>query len=218
MKFTYPLLGLLVCLCVNSSQAFAASYEEYWELTFFGGHRTSDNIEPDEEDDDDEASIDETEYYEIDFDNAGSGGVILGWNFDYNRTGELLFSHSVTDFDVEFDLADTEVSVSYLHIGGTVTISEGKVPFHIGGGLGVAHLDPSDKTLDSETRISANLGAGVKFLFSDSLSLRLDARGYGTFFDSDSYIFCSGKNGCLIRSSSKLWLQAEFAIGLTYRF
>lgn len=210
----YKHLGLTITIIsILFSPISNAKYnDEYWEITVFGGERTSDSLDNDEDLEENEEAV------EIDFLNDSSAGIILGWNFDYNRTGELMFSHSETKFDGDLILDDMDVSISYLHIGGTVTFSEDKVPVFLGGGLGVAHIEPQDKTLDSETRPSINLGIGVKFLFSDSFSMRLDARGYGTFFNSDGYLFCNGSKGCIIRTSSNLWLQGEFTAGLTYRF
>lgn len=206
------LLALLTCVLFSSHSFAQSDSNEYWDITVFAGERTSDNFEDDEDLDEGE------EAFEVDFLNDSSAGIILGWEFDYNRTGELLFSHSSTEFDGDVELDDMEISISYLHIGGTVTVNEGKVPIYIGGGLGVAHLEPGDDTLDSETRPSANLGIGAKFEFADNLSLRLDARGYATFFDSDGFLFCSGSKGCVIRTESNMWLQGEFTVGLTYRF
>lgn len=207
------LLALLSCVLFSPNSFALTDFDDYWDITIFAGQRTSDNFE------DDENLEEGEEAFEVDFLNDASAGIILGWEFDYNRTGELLFSHSNTEFDGDVQLDDMEVSISYLHIGGTVTVSEGsKVPIYIGGGLGVAHLAPRDNSLDSETRPSANLGIGAKFTFTESFSLRLDARGYATFFDSDGYLFCSGDKGCVMRTNSNMWLQGEFTAGLTYRF
>lgn len=204
---------LIVVVCALFSPLSQAQYyDEYWEIAVFAGERTSDSIDNDEDLEEGEDAV------EIDFLNDSSVGLILGWNFDYNRTGELMFSHSNTKFDGDINVDDMDVSISYLHIGGTVTFTEDKVPVFLSGGLGIAHIEPEDKTLDSETRPSVNIGIGVKFLFSDKFSMRLDARGYGTFFNSDGYLFCNGSNGCIIKTSSNLWLQGEFTAGFTYRF
>mgnify|MGYP005993700395 CR=1 FL=1 len=207
------LISSLLLLSFISTSAFAQrGIEEFWEITIFAGERTSQSFEDDEDLEEGE------EPFEIDFLNDSSAGIILGWEFDYNRKGELLFSHSQTEFDGDVELNDMDVSISYLHIGGSVTFNEGKIPIYLSGGLGIAHLEPGDDALDSETRPSGNLGIGAMFIFTEQLSLRLDARGYGTFFDSNGYVFCSGSQGCIIRSESNLWVQGEFTVGLTYRF
>ncbi|TRX53917.1 outer membrane beta-barrel protein [Thalassomonas sp. M1454] len=188
-----------------------------WQLTVFAGQRTSTTLEDDKDDDD--VSIDET-VTEVDFLNDTSAGLILGWEYDNNgRYGELLFSHSATEFEFDNDveLDDMDVSVTYLHFGGSVPVSSGKVPIYVSAGIGIAHLAPGDDSLDTETRPSANLGVGARFNFNENFALRLDARGYGTFFDSDGYIFCSGDT-CRIRTSSNVWFQADFTAGLTYTF
>ncbi|MDG1731778.1 MAG: outer membrane beta-barrel protein [Thalassotalea sp.] len=208
------LLSLIIALGFSQS-AIAANEtdKEQWQLTVFVGERTSSSFEDDDELDE------ETPAFEVDFLNEASAGIILGWDYDYNSQGELLFSHSNTEFDEGGDVAldDMEISISYLHLGGNVMVSDGKLPVYISAGIGIAHLAPSDSSLDSETKPSANLGVGVRFNFNDNLSLRLDARGYGTFFDSDGYIFCSGDT-CKIRTSSSVWFQADFTAGLSYLF
>jgi opacity protein-like surface antigen len=208
MKLTTITLFSLAMLSPNLQ---AADPEDYYEITIFAGQRTSDNIEDDEDLEEGE------EAFEVDFLNDASAGVILAWNYDYNRQGELLLSHSQTEFDGDVQLADMDISITYLHIGGNVTVSEGDVPILLSGGLGIAHLAPGDNSLESETRPSANLGLGARFNIAEDFSLRLDARGYATFFDSNGSIFCNGGD-CKVRTSSNLWLQAEFTAGLTYRF
>ncbi|OUS32019.1 hypothetical protein A9Q98_02370 [Thalassotalea sp. 42_200_T64] len=200
----------LFILGLFSPSVFAVQ-DDYYELTLFVGERTSDSFEDDESLEDDEES------FEVDFLNDASAGAILAWPFDYNRQGELLFSHSSTEFDGDVVLDDMDVSISYLHLGGNVTISGGKVPIVISGGLGIVHLAPGDNSLDSETRPSVNLGVGARFAIADDVTFRLDARLYASLFDSNGSIFCSGES-CVIRTNSNLWLQGEFTAGFSYRF
>ncbi|WP_068544704.1 outer membrane protein [Thalassotalea crassostreae] len=205
------ILLCLSCFLISIPSQAKDKEEDSYELTIFVGERTSSSIEDDEDLEEDE------EPFEVDFLNDASAGLILGWNYDFNRQAELLFSHSETEFDGDLVLDDMGISISYLHIGGNVLVNDGKVPIVISGGLGIAHLEPKDKELDSETRPSMNLGLGARFPVTEQLTIRLDGRVYASFFDSKGYVFCSG-DSCKIRTESNVWFQGEFTLGLAYQF
>ncbi len=198
---------LVACTLVASLSVRA----DYLEVSVFGGKRASSTFG------DSDNSINDDQGIEIDLKNESAVGIVLAWPYDYNRQGELLFSHSETEFDGDFQLVDQDISVSYLHFGGNIKVADGLVPIFISGGIGITHFDPEDDSLDTEIRPSINFGIGSKFALGDKFSFRIDARAYGTFFDSNGYIFCSGSS-CTVRSSSNLWLEGELSAGLTYRF
>ncbi len=96
-------------------------------------------------------------------------------------------------------------------------ISEGPIPLYLIGGFGLTHLSPKDSQLNNETRFSVNIGLASKISLSENVSLRLDSRMYGTFFNSDSAIFYDVET-CAIYISSDIWFQSEVSAGITYRF
>ena len=155
----------------------------------------------------------------IELNEATSYGLLTAWSFDSKRQGELLISHYNTNFSQsdDFSASNSGLGITYAHIGGNVPISEGPIPFYVTGGFGLTYLDPKDAQLSSETRFSINVGLASKIELSERLSLRLDSRVYGTFFNSDSAIFCDEAN-CAIYISSDIWFQTEVSVGLTYRF
>ena len=148
-----------------------------------------------------------------------SYGLLTAWSFDRKRQGELLISHYNTNFSQsdDFSASNTGLGITYAHLGGNVPLSEGPIPFYMTGGLGLTHLDPSDEQLSNETRFSVNIGLATKIELSERVSLRLDSRLYGTFFNSDSAIFCDVET-CAIYISSDIWFQSEVSAGITYRF
>ena len=155
----------------------------------------------------------------IELNEATSYGLLTAWSFDSKRQGELLISHYSTNFSHsdDFSASNSGLGITYAHIGGNVPISEGPIPFYVTGGFGLTHLDPKDAKLSSETRFSINVGLASKIELSERLSLRLDSRVYGTFFNSDSAVFCD-EAICGIYISSDIWFQTEVSVGLTYRF
>lgn len=155
----------------------------------------------------------------IELNDETSYGLLTAWSFDRKRQGEFLISHYNTNFSEsnDFSASSTALGITYAHIGGNVPISEGPVPFYLIGGLGLTHLAPNDKQLSNETHFSMNVGLATKVELSERFSLRLDSRIYGTFFNSDSAIFCDVE-ACAIYISSNIWVQTEVSAGLTYRF
>ncbi len=148
-----------------------------------------------------------------------SYGLLTAWSFDRKRQGEFLISHYNTNFSQsdDFSASNTGLGITYAHLGGNVPLSEGPIPFYMTGGLGLTHLAPSDEQLSNETRFSVNIGLATKIELSERVSLRLDSRLYGTFFNSDSAIFCDVET-CAIYISSDIWFQSEVSAGITYRF
>ena len=148
-----------------------------------------------------------------------SYGLLTAWSFDKKRQGELLISHYDTSFSQsdDFSASNTDVGISYLHIGGNLPVSSGYMPLYVTGGLGLTHFSPKDKDLNDETRFSMNVGLASKVELTEQISLRVDGRVYGTFFDSSSAIFCDVEN-CAIYISSDMWFQSEVSAGITFRF
>jgi len=148
-----------------------------------------------------------------------SYGLLLAWDVDSKRQGEFLINHNKSQFSQEVDslFNNNNLSVTYVHIGGNVPISDGYVPFYVTGGLGLTHLAPEDSMLDDETRFSMSVGLTAKVAVSENLSFRLGGRAYATFFNSDSTIFCNS-DVCAISITSDLWIQSEVNAGITFTF
>lgn len=149
-----------------------------------------------------------------------SAGVILGFKYANMQEIELFYSRYSTTLksgSTALAVSDLfDLDIHYLHIGGAV-LSEATdtiKPF-LSGGLGMTYFSPALDGADTETRPSLSIGAGIKWMPSKSLGLRLEARGYGTLFNSNSAVFCSG--GCRIRVSGDLLTQYEFFAGLIFR-
>ncbi len=152
-----------------------------------------------------------------------SYGLLVAWPYEKKQQGEFLISHYNTNFtgaplnSNESLLSDTGLGISYFHLGGNVPISGGALPLWVTGGLGLTHLSPDDSELTDETRFSLNIGLNTQLAVSENISLRLGGRIYGTFFNSDSAIFC-GTEACKVYISSSLWIQSEVNAGLTFKF
>ncbi len=148
-----------------------------------------------------------------------SYGLLTAWSFDRARQGEFLISHYNTGFSQsdDFSAGNTDLGITYAHLCGNVPIAGGPIPFYVTGGFGLTHFAPKYNQLSDETRFSVNIGLASKISLSENISLRLDSRLYGTFFNSDSAIFCDVET-CAIYISSDIWFQSEVSVGITYRF
>jgi hypothetical protein len=155
----------------------------------------------------------------IELSEATSYGLLSAWSFDRKRQGEFLISHYNTTFSQsdDFSASNTDLGITYAHLGGNVPISEGLIPMYVTGGIGLTHLAPKDEQLSDETRFSVNVGLASKIPLSENVSLRFDGRIYGTFFNSDSAVFCDYET-CAVYISSDIWFQSEVSAGITYRF
>lgn len=158
-------------------------------------------------------------YNRIELNEETSYGLLTAWSFDRKRQGEFLISYYNINFSGigDFSASNTGLGITYAHLGGNVPISQGPISIYIIGGLGLTHLAPKDNKLSDETRFSVNAGLASKVELSERVSLRLDSRVYGTFFNSESAIFCDADT-CAVYISSDIWFQTEVSIGITYRF
>ncbi len=158
----------------------------------------------------------------VNLDDDMSWGIDLGLVRDFNSMYELLYSNQKTQLDSKDpELGSIDLTTQYVHIGGTVFYPGENwfVPF-LSGTLGATFFEPSGP-YDSETKFSFSLGTGLRFPITDAFAATLGLRGYLTFVDSDSQIFCvsgGGQGSCLLKTSSSTFFQGEASLGLTFRF
>lgn len=160
----------------------------------------------------------------INLDESAGYGLLLDFDIQPAKQIEVYLSRQRTPMssggpftgDPLFD-----VVVDYYHIGGLYLFGGERFrgghfrPF-ISGTLGLTRMDPKRANLRTETRISAALGGGAKFFFTENLGIRLDLRGIYTALNSDASIFCAG--GCAVQVRSIGFLQGELGAGLILRF
>lgn len=203
--------GFIVAACLMSTIAMPAISKQplNLEITPLVGYRFGGNFNTVQEGVDIKIKLAESESY----------GFLTSWSYDRNRQSELLISHNETTFSqtTGFSASDTDLSITYIHIGGNVPISDGVVPAFVTGGFGLAHFAPKEDEMNNETRFSANIGLATRLPITDHFSLRFDSRIYATFFNSNSAIFCNTSN-CAVYLSSDVWFQSEVNAGLTYSF
>lgn len=181
-----------------------------FEITPFIGYRAGGDF--DVEGSDEGADLDDHTAY----------GLALNLRLDEVSQYELFFARQPTRFKADSPVGGLDVDVDYLHIGGTLESEEPRrfTPY-LAGGLGITRISPDDAAADDETRFSISLAGGVRVPVTARFGVRLEARGYLTFIDTDSAVFCaSGSFGgvCSIRASGSTFFQYEALAGATFTF
>ena len=159
--------------------------------------------------------------YEVE--DAASFGAHLGFRVSHDGEVEVLYSRQETRLATDglftgaplFDLA-----LETWHAGGNYLFSEegSRVRPYIGMGLGVTRLLPEPAGLRDETRFSASFAAGAKVWLGRHFGLRVEARGFFTFLESDRETFCETGEGCQIHAEGSDISQVEARAGLVLRF
>jgi hypothetical protein len=157
----------------------------------------------------------------LDARNHMSYGVALDVATDTETQYELFYSRQSTSLSAPSPTPSNTV-IEYLHVGGTVNIGESPrfQPYFIGT-LGATRFSPDSPAGNDRIYFSGSLGGGLRVPLNSHLALRLEARGFATFFSSHTAVFCrSGQAGgvCLIHGSGSTFFQGDALAGLSYTF
>ena len=145
--------------------------------------------------------------------------IAIGWKYDTNAEGELLFSNSKQHLSMSgSSITGLDTYVQYLHLGGKVLfINNSNFSGDIGVGAGITYFNPINTEYDAKTALSAHLSAGLRYKITDQIALRSDLRLYGTRFNTEKNLFCKN-NDCLIKLDDSFYFQTEVSMGLEYKF
>ena len=161
-----------------------------------------------------------------DIDLRDSEAFGFAFNIQANPNGqyEFIYARQSTEADTRgFFVNDPviDLDVEYLHLGGTYLFDGDAARPFLALGVGVSRFDPSLDNASSESYFSASLGGGVQIAARKRIGIRLEARAFTTFVDSDSTFFCSsdaGAGSCLVQVDSRTLTQWEARAGVVFRF
>jgi hypothetical protein len=158
----------------------------------------------------------------VDVEDAASWGVDFGIYRDRNSFYELLYSQQSAGLDSgDPALRGVDVKTEYFHLGGTLLYPDDRwfVPY-LSLTVGATRFDAQGGGYGSETNFSASLGGGMRIPVGANFDVNVGLRGYLTFVDSDTEIFCvgSGSVNCLLRTSGSTYFQGEALLGFTAKF
>ena len=188
-----------------ASVLFAGPAAAQMTLTLYAGYVGSDGIE------------NTTTDAQATVKSSPAFALAVGTMLDPSREVQLLYSQQSTTLSPGGSAAPFDLTIRYLHIGGTSFV-DGPVGrgVYVAGGIGATQFSPSTAGYGSEVRASLNLGVGYYWPLNDNIGLRAEARGFATFVNSSGGFMCSG--GCVVVLRSDIFLQYEGMIGLNARF
>ena len=115
-----------------------------------------------------------------------------------------------------------DMTVEYLHIGGTTPLGEGeRVQPYFGAGIGATRFSPKPSSLSDATRWSLSVATGMKVALSQHFGLRFEARGYLTWINGRTDLFCASTSsgaGCAIEAKGESLFQYEALGGVVFKF
>ena len=203
---------LLLILCCGATNAYAQSESLDSSFTVFGSLRTGGEFQEEETD--------------IVYDAKDSSAYGLIWNTRHSGTTEweVYFSHQPTEVQRQDPLVDApefDLDLYTLQFGGTYLFDSEGVQSYLVMTLGGTHMKADSEAGDSETYLSGSIGLGFKFLETQRVGFRLEARANGVLVRDNSRLFCRtgpDLNACLVEIQGDFFTQVEIMAGLTFRF
>lgn len=208
-------LGLITGLgCLTATAAEPDSDEEpqlplKYSVMPFGGYRFGGRL-----------AVGDTNTH-VDIRSHLSYGAAFDVATDESTQYELFYSRQSTGISGTSP-APADTVIEYLHIGGTVRFTDWqKVQPYFLGTLGATRFSPDSPVGIDRVYFSLSFGGGVRVPLSGHLALRLEARGFATFFNTTTNVFCRSDQAgglCLLHGSGSTFFQGETLAGLAYTF
>ena len=154
---------------------------------------------------------------DADVKSSGAFMLVLGTDLDASRELQLQFAQQSTTLSPGGGAEPFDLTIRYLHVGGTAFIDRpiGPGPYAVGG-IGATFFSPGASGYGSETKPSLNVGFGYYWPLAERVALRAEVRGFFTLVDSSGGFLCSG--GCVAVIRGDLFTQYGAMVGVTGRF
>ena len=199
------LRALTVAACVSGHAAIASA--QHVEIAPFVGYRFGGGF------------FELLTGVPVDLDGARSVGVALDVPLSNGFQIEGLFTHQHAHVLVPARGArpaeSWPISVDHWQAGGLQEYGSGRLRPFLTGTLGLTRFAATD---DSEIRLSAGAGGGVKMFASRHVGVRLDGRVFATLVDADARVGVCGSGGCFVSFYTDVVWQADFTAGVVFRF
>ena len=205
--------GLAVAVAAFLAYASgAAASEPRFEAGAFGAWRAGGEFRTD---------ADTPEERDVGLETGGGWGLGFGLYRDPDAFYEFLYSRQATELDADdFGPGAPDITVEYYHFGGTLLLGDDpRLRSFVSLTAGAAHFKADG--YGSETELSISLGTGLRVPVTERFMIDLGVRGYLTFIDQDTRLFCAsidGQAGCLLESSGSSVFQAEASAGFRWLF
>lgn len=197
----------------ESSTEVERDFRPHFEIAPFAGYRVGGEF-------DYESNVGVTQ--RLDVGDDSSWGFDIGLYRDRYSFYEVLYSQQNAQLQTNgTTLGSFQLRTEYVHLGGTLLFPQETwlVPY-LSMTIGVTKLDPQDDQYASESEFSMSLGGGLRLPFNEHLAVVMGVRGYLTFVDSSTQIFCVSAGGaaCAFRISADSFFQAEAQLGFALTF
>jgi hypothetical protein len=156
---------------------------------------------------------------DFDLESGLSYGGTLDIGISEHFRVEMLYSRQETKLEGNLD-GGIRPDVNVERYMGGIQEEKGEGPSKFFGTflLGVTRFVPGLPGFDSKSRFALGVGLGGKRFLGDHFGLRIEARGFYTFTETDGGVYCNGAGTCLfVFSGQGLW-QGEISGGLILRF
>ena len=155
----------------------------------------------------------------VDLDGAVSRGVVLAVPLSTGFQLEGLFTHQQAHVHVPAQglrpAASWPITVDHWQAGGLQELGRGSVIPFLTGTLGLTRFAAPG---DSEIRVTAGAGGGVKVFPWRYIGVRLDGRVFATFVDADARVGACSNGVCFLSFYADVLWQADFTCGIVFRF
>ena len=206
--------GLVLCALLCAAANAGAQQQDSWiEVTPFGGYRFGGSFEVEESPD------------SYDLEDSNSFGLIFNFPHRANTRWEVLYSQQSTEAEYSGTATNDpliDLDLHVLQIGGTYQFEGDAVVPYLAATLGATHAKASGTGSESDTFWSASIGLGFLIKPNSRVGLRLEARGYGTFTNSSTDLFCqtdpAAGGTCAFRVAGDIITQVEAFAGVVFRF
>lgn len=162
------------------------------------------------------------EYYtgsQLDIKDNWTYGGIVDIGIPGDRAIELLYSYQGTELTVRGGTIGPQSEDLNVHVWQAGVLQEKAIgPTLNGYGVGTLGVTHFSWEGDSSTRFAVGFGGGLKVFPERRVGLRLDARGFVTFVNTNGFYIAGGGSGISASFSSDALFQAEFLGGVTFRF
>lgn len=158
---------------------------------------------------------------DVDLEASEAWGLNFALYRDPDSFYELLYSRQSTGLDAgDYGPGAPDITVEYYQFGGTVLFGDDpSLRSYVSLTVGAARFKADG--YGSETDLAASLGTGFRVPVTANVTIDFGVRGYLTFIDQDTRLFCTsinGQGGCLLESSGSSVFQAEATAGVRWRF
>jgi hypothetical protein len=213
--WAFTLLGLALP-ATGADRAPATERDDFiprFEIAPWGGYRFGGSFDFD---------AGEADSSRFDVRDAGSFGVDLGIYRDAMSFYELLYGSQSSRLDTNGATPDVpRLRTDYYQLGGTLLFPQpNDLVAWVSMTAGVTRFSPSGslqgEPLGPESDLSLSLGGGLRIPLNPHLSIVGGVRGYLTFIDPSSRIFCVSNGGatCVFQLSGSTYFQIEGLLGV----